>query len=492
MFRDAEQVLIGLDLNATRARAVGGPAEAPQALLLDGRHGDLPAAVGLEGRSPEAGRAGVSLCRRLPHLACVGFLPHLGEPRRWGSGRQSLSADAALALLLERLRSACGRSDALALALPGYLTTEQTSLVAGLAGEARLPLVGVVAAPLAAALAGHADQPWSNLALVVDADDHALTWGAVAAEEGWARLVEFRAVPQLGLRAWKDRLLDAVADRCVRQSRRDPRDSAAAEQSLYDRLDGVLEAAWQGRTAEVVVETAHWYQNLFLRPDELAACCAGLLRQALPLAEAFRTAVRRDREVGAVLVTAAAARLPGLVAALEERVNGPAVVGGGFADEGDDPGRVRVLSPQATALAAHELAARVCRGELAAGPLDVAPLPAPRPVDAGPARLHFRGRDYPLRGRAFVLGHHSSCDLVFDDGLYPTVAARHCEIVSDHRGFVIHDRSQHGTSVNDRPVIQQLPLQPGDWIRLGPGGPVLRFLGRAAVPAGSQRPAASG
>jgi hypothetical protein len=85
MFRDAGQTLIGLDLNATRARAVGGPAPAPQGLPLDDRHGDLPAAVSLEGRSPEAGRAGVSACRRLPHLACVSFLPHLGEPRRWGA-----------------------------------------------------------------------------------------------------------------------------------------------------------------------------------------------------------------------------------------------------------------------------------------------------------------------------------------------------------------------------------------------------------------------
>jgi hypothetical protein len=492
MFRDAEQVLIGLDLNATRARAVGGPAEAPRDLPLDGRDTEFPVAVSLEGRSPEPGRAGAGLCRRLPHLACVNFLPHLGKPRQWVSARQSLTADAALALLLERLRSACGRSEALALTLPGYFTPDQAALTADLAGHARLPLVGLVAAPLAAALAGHADQPWSNLALVVDVDDHALTWGAVAAEEGWARLVDYRAASQLGLRAWKDRLLDAIADRCVRQSRRDPRDSAVAEQSLHDQLDGVLEAGWQGRQAELAVETPHWYQNLILRPDDLAAWSAPLLRQALPLAEAFRTAVCRDREVGAVLLTAAAARLPGLLDALEERVNGPAVVGGAFGVEGEGPGRVRVLAASATAAAAHELAGRVCRGELPAGPLDVAPLPAPRPADAGAARLHFRGRDYPLRGRSFVLGHHSSCDLVLDDELYPTVAARHCEIICDPRGFVLHDHSQHGTSVNDRPVIQQLPLHAGDWIRLGPRGPVLRFLGRAPVPAGSQRPAASG
>jgi hypothetical protein len=29
-------------------------------------------------------------------------------------------------------------------------------------------------------------------------------------------------------------------------------------------------------------------------------------------------------------------------------------------------------------------------------------------------------------------------------------------------------------------VIQELVLQAGDWIRLGPGGPLVRFLGKSA------------
>jgi hypothetical protein len=493
MSRGAEPVLIGLDLNATRARAVAGPAGAPEGLSLDGRHPDLPVGVSLEGRAPEVGRAAASLCRRQPHLACLNFLADLGGPRVWGAGRQRLTADAALALVLDRLRPACGPSEAAALALPAYLTPEQVSLATQLAGTARLPVVAVLPAPFAAALAAHAEQSWSGVALVLDADDHALSWAAVAAEEGWARLVEARSVPQLGLRAWKQRLLDAVADRCVRQSRRDPRDSAAAEQALYDRLDGALEAGWQGRTAELIVETAHWFQNLFLRPDELVGFGARLLRQVLALTEAFRTVALAHGEVRNVFLTGAAARLPGLMAALEARLDRPvAAFDADLPGEAGRPARVRVLGAQDVAAAAHELAAQVCAGDLPAGQVDVAPLPPPRPADAGPARLCFRGREYPLRGRAFVLGHHPGCDLVFDADLYPVVAARHCEILRDRRGFVLHDLSEHGTAVNDRPVMQQLPLHPGDWIRLGPRGPLLRFLGRASVAADRQRPAASG
>jgi hypothetical protein len=493
MSRDAEAVLSGIDLNATRALAVAGPAGAAQGLALDGRHPDLPVAVSLEGRQPEAGRAGAGLCRRLPHLACVNFLPDLGGPRVWGSGRRCLGGEAALALVLQRLRAACPGGVAAGLVLPAYLRPDQVALATQLAGRARLPVVSVVPAPLAAGLAGHADEPWSGVAVVLDVDDHALTCAVVATEEGWARLVDFRALSPLGLRAWKERLMNGVADRCVRQSRRDPRDCAPAEQSLYDQLGAALEACWQGRAAPLAVEAPHWYQNLVLGPEELAGMCSSLLRQAAGLTEACRAAARTHGVVRTILLTAAAARLPGLVAALEDRLGGPfTAFDGGPAEDADRPAAVRVVAPPAVALAAHDLAALVCRGDLPAGQVEVAPLPPRRPVDAGVARLHFRGRDYPLRGRSFVLGHHAGCDLVFDPDLYRGVAARHCEITCDRRGVVLHDRSPNGTAVNDRPVIQQMPLRPGDWIRLGPRGPVVRFLGQAAVPAGGRRPAASG
>jgi hypothetical protein len=480
MSREAEAVLTGIDLNATRACVVGGPAGAGQGLPLDGRHADLPLAVSLEHRHPDVGRAGVACCRRLPHLACVDFLADLGGPRVWGSGRQRLTADAALALVLDRLRSACGPSDAAVLALPAYLGPEQAALATELAGRARLPVVGVVTAPLAVALAGHADQAWSSVAVVLDVDAHALTLALVGAEEGQARLLDFRAVPQLGMRVWKQRLLDGIADHCVRQSRRDPRDSAGAEQALYDQLDAVLESSWQGRLAQVAVETPQWYQNLMLRPEDVAGPCASLLRQTVGLAGACRDAGGAHGEVRAILVTAAAARLPGLLPALEDRLDRPVAFG---EDRGGDARRpaVRVLAAQAVAGAVHDLVGRVCRGDMPAGRIEVAPLPSPRPASAGAPRLHFRGRDYPLHGRSFVLGHHAGCDLVFDPEQHPEVAARHCEITRDRRGFVLHDRTPHGTSVNDRPVVGQLPLRPGDWIRLGPGGPVVRFLGQAAA-----------
>src|SRR5207244_7837940 len=118
--------LVGLDLNATRARAVAGQADAlASALLLEEGHSELPLALSLEGRHPQVGRAGIRLCRRLPHLACVDFLAALGEPREWVAGRHRLDAAKALSAVLERLQLACAEAKGVVLALPSYLSRAQ-------------------------------------------------------------------------------------------------------------------------------------------------------------------------------------------------------------------------------------------------------------------------------------------------------------------------------------------------------------------------------
>ena len=97
--------LSGIDLNATRVRAVAGIADAPpQSLVLDGACEELPLALSLENRHIEVGTAGLGLCRRLPHLACLDFLACLGTDQQWSAGRHRLDATRALAIAFEHLR----------------------------------------------------------------------------------------------------------------------------------------------------------------------------------------------------------------------------------------------------------------------------------------------------------------------------------------------------------------------------------------------------
>src|SRR5581483_9903219 len=145
---------------------------------------------------------------------------------------------------------------------------------------------------------------------------------------------------------------------------------------------------------------------VFLRPEEAAGACAPLLRQALGLTGSFWAAARGHGEVRAVVLSAAAARLPGLLGALEDRLDRRVVpLADDLADDAGRPPRVRVLDAEAVAGAVHDLARRVCLGELAAGQIEAAPLLASaevaRPLVARPrglAQSVRTGRETKSRG----------------------------------------------------------------------------------------------
>ena len=366
---NGDGALVGLDLNSSRIRAVSGPPGLAQPLSFDGAEGELPLAISLEGRHPEAGRAGLALCRRLPHLACLDFLPCLGQPRQWTAGRHCLTAAEAISLVLQRLQSGCSGLRGCVAAIPSSLTVEQIELFAALAVKAGLPLLGLVASPLAAAWAAPGEKPWSGSTIIVDIDDHALTWAVVSTAEKSATpatlvLSYSLTLPTLGLRGWKQRLVNAIAERCIRHSRRDPRECAQAEQMLFEQLDTAMEKCRLGELAEIDIQATHWYQNFYLRPDEMELYCAPLLQPVTEAMDEALTAIPVDGPPSILIVTTAAARLPGLLAAVQDRTT--------------QQTRIVTLAPDAVARAAHEFAAGIAEGRLPRGPLETVPAPVGR------------------------------------------------------------------------------------------------------------------
>lgn len=318
---DAEPVrgrLVGIDLTASRARAVSSGDGRTRALVLDGDAHELPLFLDLSQNPPVVGSAAVRLVRKQPHLVCSNFLPLLGGPHEWRVGRKTLGPAAALRIALDALRPTVTAETATAgLTLPVYLTDGQVKRVLEQAVAVRLPIRGSAAAPLAlvahraaSVVGARAIEPAT--VLVLDADEFALSGTLLAVSPSDARVLGVAHWPNLSARVWRERLIDGVADRCVRLCRRDPRDTASAEQVIHDQLDEAMDKVRQGQKVTFLVRAEHWFQDIVLQPDEVEAYCGGLVAAAV---EGLRQVIQDGGTAlpfRAVWLTHAAGRLPGL------------------------------------------------------------------------------------------------------------------------------------------------------------------------------------
>jgi hypothetical protein len=331
---------VGLDLTATRLRAVAVSDWKTRALYLDPPAENLALIVALDRRNLEVGRAGASICRKTPHAVCSNFLPLLAQTREWRFGRHVATPEIALELSLSKARSAIlAESEASVLALPSYLTPAQIGRIVTATAKVKLPLKGTTVGALAvvadratAVLSGkpvapelappdwvvplHGTATGPGAVVVVEVDEFALSAAVVAVERSEVRLVGTASWPRLALKVWKDRLLDAVADRCVRLCRRDPRDSAEAEQGLYDQLDDAMDRARAGQRVGLAVRTDRWFQEVIHQPDEFEAYCGMLSRNAAEALREFLAGLPLAQPPRGVWLTAEAGRLPGLARAL--------------------------------------------------------------------------------------------------------------------------------------------------------------------------------
>lgn len=355
----------GLDINASQARAVfGGSGVPPRPALLADPREELPLAIGLDTRTPHVDAGSLAFRRAAPHQLCAGFLPFLGQPRTWVNNRHRLDAAAAFGHVAERLRNGLAGVAGLAVTLPAYLTSAQVQLVRSALESAKLPLLSSASLPLA--LSAHHAESTRAIAMVVDADDFAATCTVVVGEGKLFRLLATSSLSNFGVRGWVDRLMEFVADRCVHLCRRDPRDSAAAEQALDDQLSAVVSNTRSGQPLAVNVRTEHWYQNLVFQADELEKACASHARTVAEVAKQALLKAEVSGSPDVVYFTATAARLPGLVPTMGLRLPERTVL--------------RELSPMAPAEAAHALAVRRLNGDLPPGHLDGA---LPRAANAG-------------------------------------------------------------------------------------------------------------
>ncbi len=118
--------------------------------------------------------------------------------------------------------------------------------------------------------------------------------------------------------------------------------------------------------------------------------------------------------------------------------------------------------------------------------------PPPRPA-AAPARLEFVGGNprtpVNLAGHDNWLGRDTACEITFEAAVV-MVSRKHAQITFRNGNYLIEDNNSfNGTLVNEQRISAPTPLYDGDEIRLGIGGPVLRFASPARVaPKGASLP----
>lgn len=335
--------LVGVDLTSSRARALAVAGGHLNPVTLDSQSDELPLFINLERRSPDVGRAGYAVCRTLPHLVCSNYLAQLGTAREWRGTRVALTPEAAALVTLEKLRGPLtAEADGFALVLPPYLAAAQVKALRELASRAKLPLVGTASGPLAVAahranavlnpmkVVGESktgDQSsWvvpirpqaggPGAVVVVDVDEYALSATVVNVQPGEVRLQTLAAWPRASLKLWKDRLIDSISDRCVRLSRRDPRDSAAAEQALFEQLDSALDRVRHAQPVTLTVRADKWFQDIVQQPTDFDSHCAPLVKLATDQLRDLLASANLPMPPRAVWLTDAASRLPGLTAAI--------------------------------------------------------------------------------------------------------------------------------------------------------------------------------
>lgn len=361
--RPSSDLACGLDINSGWVQAASGRAGTlAQPLRLTDTEEVMHLAIDLSGRQPQVGAAALAHRRRSPHLLCAGFLPQIGHDRSWSHGRHRLDAAAAwshAAFALSKLLNHC---NAVYATVPTYLAAPQVQVIRNGMESAKLPLAGSTILPLAMAAIQDMKR---GMALVLDADDHSVSWSLISMDANLVTLVASTNVPHHGIRGWVDRLLDYSSDRCIRVSRRDPRDSAQAEHAIDQQLTDHILSSRHTRPLKVEMRTEQWFQSLTLSPEEIDRACSSLARTVAQAVLPCLTEATSPPEV--LWVTALASRLPGLAGAvarvLPERT------------------RVETIGPRAPAEAALALAVRRVHGDLPAGHLDTA-LPRPRAAAA--------------------------------------------------------------------------------------------------------------
>lgn len=356
------------------------------------------------------------------------------------------------------------------LAVPGSFGPGALGLLLSVARAAGLPVAGLVDAAVAAASLGH---PGERL-LHLDLTRHRAVLTELVQGEEVVR-VRVAAPERLGWAAFEDAFAETVAGQFVRETRFDPLHAGATDQALHDALPGWLGELGLRQALSIGLSAAGREHRIELARTALLAGAADLYRG---LVDQVGLA-KRVGEPATLLLSARAARLPGLADRLREiRGLGLVELVLGAAVAGVLEHRERIRRPGDALPFVTRLPSGLTEAERHAAAKAPAALPASasegrRPThvlhDAGAYRIDqeglFIGTAPPEGVRGLVLRGETA-----------GISRHHCTVLAVDGEVVVEDRSSFGVFVNDERVSSRAILREGDRLRLGSPGIELRLI----------------
>ncbi len=392
--------------------------------------------------------------RRIQHHYWSSLATEALKDRRFAH----LSAADLVSRQLERIWKSGGSGvDALYVAVPPYMDSQQLGLFLGIAGELNIPVAAMVDAPVAATR-----REYRNAVPVhIEMGLHATTLSRMS-QQGAAQAERSDVLEDCGVYALYDRWLNTVAEAFVQQSRFDPLHTAETEQMIVDRLGGWLTEAARGDHVDMKLESSGTTYAASVESLTLVGAAAPIYQQ---ISNKLR-AMFRAEDLPAIQVSDRVARLPGLTEMLKARVGG----------------EVFVLEPGATARGA--LARCRQSADNVGGISLIRQLPwdqaaiemeklADVRADAGmPTHLLYGHTAYAIGNSALVVGSQEGEEarritLASD---MPGVSRRHCSLLKKNGQCVLEDHSRYGTFLNGHRIDGSSVLQVGDVVRVGSPG----------------------
>lgn len=376
---------------------------------------------------------------------------------------------------LKALWEKAGRgADQVVLTVPGGLAEEALGRLLGIAQALEMPVVGLVDTAAAACASGF---PGERL-LLVDLHLHRATVTEV--RQGDEIVVERTGViDRWGQDELRDALARRIAERFVMGTRYDPLHAAESEQALHDHLTG-----WLGileKKERVTLSLAdHEVEVTGKDAEEWARMYAEELAQKVTL---FKT----PGETTTVLVSARAARIPGLVSRLAAMRGSEAVLvpeqaaaAGALREREElrsDGSGVRFL----TRLSRRERLAEdrsFGGGAVIRAPKVEAPPTEGHPGGAAPTHVLSGHRARALTSEPLVVGTappEEGRGLRLD-GDTAGISRAHCRLFESGGEVVLEDLSTYGTFVNGERVVGRVVVATGDRVRLGSPGVELQLI----------------